>query len=309
MMKRKTNTALHSKRIIEVGCPLSKERFVLKASSSFKVCLLLLCLMAGVFSIPSEAQTYEQSIEQGLSAAKEQRYDEAIEHFRQALRHSPNDMRNALTYANIAHIQEVQGKPLKALESYDLALGIAPENLPILQSQTNLYMSMGNQSKAFLGYTKILDINPNDTTALLNRAYIYQQRREYIEAQQDYKRLLTLSPNNYAALLGTAILFQKANKPQEAITRLSRLIEQHPNKAELYAVRAEIEAEAHQPELALMDLDKAIDLEPSNTNLVLTRAYLHLHEGHKHLAQKDFLRAIELGIPRGQLKDELRQCR
>ena len=58
-----------------------------------------------------------------------------------------------------------------------------------------------------------------------------------------------------------------------------------------------------------MDLDKAIDLEPSNTNLVLTRAYLHLHEGHKHLAQKDFLRAIELGIPRGQLKDELKQCR
>ena len=137
------------------------------------------------------SQSYEQHIEQGLAAAQEQHYDEAITLFRQALRLSPNDIRNALIYANIAHIQEAQGQPLKAIESYDLALGIAPENLPILQSQTNLYMSLGNQSKALLGYTKILDISPNDSTALLNRAYIYQQRHDYLNAQHDYERLLT----------------------------------------------------------------------------------------------------------------------
>jgi hypothetical protein len=42
---------------------------------------------------------------------------------------------------------------------------------------------------------------------------------------------------------------------------------------------------------------------------VLTRAYLHLKENHKHLAKKDFERAIELGTPRGQLKEELKQCK
>ena len=58
-----------------------------------------------------------------------------------------------------------------------------------------------------------------------------------------------------------------------------------------------------------MDLDKAITLEPENKNILLTRAYLHLKEGHKHLAKQDFERAIQLGVPQGQLKEELKQCK
>jgi Tfp pilus assembly protein PilF len=106
-----------------------------------------------------------------------------------------------------------------------------------------------------------------------------------------------------------AILLQHTQKPQEAIRRLTLLIDKHPEKAELYSVRAEIEAEEQMPELAIMDLDKAISLEPNNTNLLLTRAYIHLKEGNKRLAKQDFERAIQLGIPRGQLKEELKQCK
>ena len=90
---------------------------------------------------------------------------------------------------------------------------------------------------------------------------------------------------------------------------IALLIDRHPHRAELYSIRAEIEAEQHQPELALLDLNKAIQLEPSNRNMVLTRAYLYLKEGKKHLAKQDFLRAIQLGVPRGQLKEELKQCK
>ena len=249
-MKKKTSIALHIKALL---------------------LLAVTCLTVS----PSSAQSYESYIEQGLAAAQEQHYDEAINHFRQALRLSPNDIRNALTYANIAKMQVAQGEPLKAI----------------------------------LGYTKILDIDSRNIDALLGRAYIHQQRRDYQAAKTDYERLLTLQPDHYAALLGVAILFQNAGKPQEAIARLSTLIDQYPDKAELYSVRAEIEAEAHQPELALLDLDKAISLSPDNKNLILTRAYLHLHEGHKHLAQQDFERAIQLGVPRGQLKEELEQVK
>ena len=96
-MKKKTNTVQHI--------------------STF----LVLFMMA----LPSVAQSYESYIEQGLAAAQEQRYDEAIEQFRQALKAAPDDIRNALTYANIAHIQELKGEQMKALDSYDMALGIA----------------------------------------------------------------------------------------------------------------------------------------------------------------------------------------
>ena len=321
-MKMKTNTALHIKvksEKLKVK-NLSYQPFgwspICKSNSNFSLftfhfslqrTLLLLVFSFSLFT--SSAQTYESLVNQALAAANEKHYDEAITLFQQALKLSPSDIRNALTYANIARIQEAKGTPLKAIESYDLALGIAPENVPILKAQANLYLTLGNLSKALLHYSKILDITPNDTTALLNRAYIYHQQHNFQSAKTDYERLLTLHPGNYAALLGVAILFQDANKPQEALSRLSLLIDQHPDRAELYSVRAEIEAEAHQTELAILDLDKAIELEPSNKNMVLTRAYLHLKEGKTHLAKQDFLRAIQLGVPRGQLKEELKQCR
>ena len=284
-MRKKTNIALH---------------------------IRILFLLIGIWCLtilPSCAQTYEACIEKGLAAAEKKQYDEAINCFRQALKLAPGDIRNALTYANIAQMQITKGEPRKAIDSYDLALAVAPQNLPILKAQADLCLSIGHLSKALLSYTKILDITPNDTLALLNRAYIYQQQRNYPSAKTDYEQLLTLSPDNYAALLGVAILFQNANKPQEAIQRLTLLIDRYPNKAELYSIRAEIEAEAHQPELALIDLDKAIAIEPDNKNLLLTRGYLHLHEGHKHQARQDFEQAIQLGVPQGQLKEELKQCR
>ena len=162
-MKKKTSIALHIKALL---------------------LLAVTCLTVS----PSSAQSYESFIEQGLAAAQEQHYDEAINHFRQALRLSPNDIRNALTYANIAKMQVAQGEPLKAIDSYDMALGIAPQNLPILKAQADLYLSLGNLNKAILGYTKILDIDSRNIDALLGRAYIHQQRRDYQAAKTDYER-------------------------------------------------------------------------------------------------------------------------
>ena len=332
-MKMKTNTAQHIK-VKSENLKVKNLRYqpfgwspICKSNSNFSLFQAHLkkhfLLFFGHFSLPrtllllvfsfslftSSAQTYESFIEQGLAAANEKHYDEAIGYFRQALKSSPDDIRNALTYANIAHIQELQGEHLKAIDTYDIALGIAPLNVPILKAQADILLSLDNYSKALHNYTKIIDVAPNNTDALLSRAYIYQQQRNYQSAKTDYEHLLTLQPDNYAALLGVAILFQNANKPQEAVTRLTLLIDQYPDKAELYSIRAEIEAENKQSELALMDLDKAIELEPENKNLILTRAYLHLKEGHKHQAKQDFQRAIQLGVPRGQLKEELKQCK
>lgn len=280
-----------------------------KVFTSFgKVALWVLFLLS--FATTTVAQnTYEQCVEQGLAAAKDNKLDEAEEMFRKALKMNPDDYRNALLYGNLAHVQEVKNEPMKALTSYDYALNIAPLNVPLLKARANLYMQLGNYNKAAIDYGNIIDVDPKNIDALLNRAFIFQQRRDYQKAKEDYERLLTIEPDNYTALLGVAILFQNAQKPQEALSRLALLIDKYPDKAELYSIRAEIEAEAKQTELAIIDLNKAIELDPENKNMILTRAYIHLEAGHKHLARQDFERAISLGIPRGQLKEELKKVK
>ncbi len=281
-----------------------RHEYMKKAAVSF-----LILNFSLLFSIPSFAQTYEELVQKGLDASAENKLEDAEQYFRQALKLAPEDYRNPLIYFNIAKLLEAQNLPMKALDNYELALASAPLNVPILKARGDLFMQLGNFSKAAIDYGNILDVDPNNADALLGRAYIFQQRRDYMKAKEDYERLLSIDPNNYAALLGVAILFQNAGKPQDALSRITTLIDKYPDKAELYSVRAEIEAEAKQTELAIIDLDKAIALEPNNTNMILTRAFIHLENGRKHLAKQDFERAISLGIPRGQLKEELKRCK
>lgn len=301
-MKTKTNTA----RVIKRICSRMQGIMPGKNGTAGHIALCVGMLM---LATPAGAQQYEQEVEQALNAVKANEYDKADSLFRQALKCSPSDIRNALIYSNMALINKMRGQSLEAIDNYSTALAIAPQNIPILKARADLYLELDNHGKALLDYSKIIDFDPHNSDALLARAYIYQQRRDYYNAKKDYEALLTADPHNYPALLGTAILFQNAGKPQEAIMRLTLLIDEYPDKAELYSIRAEIEKEANQSELAIMDLNKAIELEPDNKNMVLSRAYLHMSENNKRMALMDFERAIELGIPRGQLRDELKRCK
>ena len=106
--------------------------------------VLLISFLLWLTTLSAAAQTtYDSYIEQALAAAQAKHYDEAIDLFRQALKTAPGDIRNALTYANIAHLQELKGENLKAIENYDMALGIAPLNVPILKAQADLLMTLG----------------------------------------------------------------------------------------------------------------------------------------------------------------------
>ena len=61
--------------------------------------------------------------------------------------------------------------------------------------------------------------------------------------------------------------------------------------------------------LGKRDLNKAIELAPNDRNIILTRGYIHYNQRNYRLARKDFERAIELGVPRVQLKSELKKCK
>ena len=65
------------------------------------IAFICCCLSGGM-----SAQTYEQTVRQALSAAEHDSLDQAEELFRQALKISPGDHRNALVYQYIGQVIE-----------------------------------------------------------------------------------------------------------------------------------------------------------------------------------------------------------
>lgn len=275
---------------------------------------LLLCLLCGSHVA---AQTYEQLIERALGAASHDSLPQAEQLFRQALKASPNDYRNALVFSNLGKIQERQywqdprqtKKAEEAIESYTLALNITPEAIPLIQDRATLYMRLEQWGKAVMDLTTILDLTPDNTDMRNYRAYCYHKQRLFTEARTDYTRILEHQPDHRLALLGMAMLEHDTGHLSEALQRITLMVEASPTDAELYSIRSGMYAENKQAELAIIDLDRAILLDSKNTNYLLARAYLHLQQGNRRLALTDFEQAIALGVPRASLKKELKACR
>ncbi len=279
--------------------------------------LLLIILLWCASACRLRAQTYEQMVERGLSAAQHDSLAEAESFFRQALKAYPDDYRNSLLFTNLGKVQEARywqnthdkKKADEAIESYSMALALAPTSVPMLEARGQFYLKLEMWRKAIRDFSNILDVNPHNLAVRNLRAFAYAKTRAYDEAKTDYLRVLDEEAQNYSARLGLAILEQLMGHLSVAIERISTMITTMPDKAELYSVRAGMYAENKQPELAIFDLDKAISLDAANVNYVLARAYLHKERGAKHAALQDFERAIRLGIPAASLNEEIKACK
>lgn len=286
--------------------------------------LLPVLLLALTPLLPLRAQsTYEEWVERGLALAQKDSLRAAEQAFKEALKLSPADYRNALLFTNLGRVQEAlywqapDSLPARrreqmasaAIENYSLAIGLSPDGVPMLAARAQMYLRMQLWEKAVSDFSRIVDLRPDNIVARNYRAYAYMQLRRFDEAHVDYERILQRDAQNYDARLGLALTEQRMGHRDRAIELLSSLMESCPDSVQLYSVRASIYAENQQPELALLDLDHAIEADADNSNYLLARAYLYLEQGNRLRARADFRRAIERGVPEAALRKELEECR
>lgn len=269
-------------------------------------------------ALPAFSQTYQELSERAVAATEQDSLTKAVEYIQQALKQEPANPHNALLFSNLGTIQRRQRDYDQALESYTLALNIAPRAVPILLNRAALYLELGKDDLARIDYSLILDIEADNKEALLMRAYIYMQQRDYNFARADYERLLKLDPQSYNGRLGLATLEQKNGKYEEALAILNRMIAEKgsdsdsmaaPLYAVLYVARAGVEQDMKHADLAMIDLEEALRLDPSQTEAYLMRGQIYLSQKKKDLAKRDFEKAVSLGVPQADVRELLQQCK
>lgn len=267
---------------------------------------------------PAFSQTYQELSEHAVVAMEQDSLTMAEEYIKQALKLEPANPYNALLFSNLGTIQRRQHQYELALESYTMALNIAPRAVPVLMNRAALYLELGKDDRARVDYSLVLDLESDNQEALLMRAYIYMRQRNYNFAKSDYERLLKLAPQSYNGRLGLAMLEQKEGKHEVALSILNVMIAEKGEAAEgmtarqyavLYVARAGVEQDLKHADLALMDLEEAIGLDPSQTEAYLMRGQIYLSQKRKDLAKRDFEKAVSLGVPRGELRELLLQCK
>lgn len=278
---------------------------------------MLSFVMCGVMAFPASAQTYQELSERAVAAAEQDSLELAKQYIGQAMRTEPANPHNALLYSNLGTIQRRQHQYEQALESYTMALNIAPRAVPILMNRAALYLELGKGELARIDYSLVLDLEKDNQEALLMRAYIYMNRRDYKFARADYEHLLKLAPQSYNGRLGLATLERKEGKYDAALVLLNAMLAGQEEatglsasqRAVLYVARAGVEQEMKHTDLALLDLEEAVRLDASQPEAYLMRGQIYLSQKKKNLARRDFEKAVSLGIPQADVRELQQQCR
>jgi len=87
-----------------------------------------------------------------------------------------------------------RGKPEKALESFERAVELDPQDATGYLGRANALNTIGKWERSLADYTRALDLDPNLTNAYVNRGVAYAHLGEAQKAIADYEKALALDP-------------------------------------------------------------------------------------------------------------------
>ncbi len=160
----------------------------------------------------------------GVSLATQKRYDEAIEHYREAVR--------------------INGFPSSRL------------NLGVLLSDR------GDASAAIANYEEALRRNPRDTGARNNLANALSAEGRHEEALVHFEQVVRIQPNYFQAHSNYALALFKAGHYGEAVDEARAALRLRPNFAQAHNVLAASLAAQGRPQQAIASFQEALRLLP-----------------------------------------------
>jgi len=256
-----------------------------------------------------ENNQYQALLDSAVTASSTNRFEKAVNYYRQVLEIDPNNVGNSLVLGNLGSVYERMGKIDEALECYSKALSLEPKLVPVLEQRSGIYLDKGEDAKALQDFNMILNQQPDNELALLGRAYLRMELKMFQEARMDFETLLLNYPQNKQGELGMAILNQKQGRFQESAELFANLIERYPTDPSLYEARGNMEREARWFELALIDYEEAGRLSKNDPVYNVMQALVYLDQNKKKSAKRMLERAVRDGMSRASLEEYFAKCK
>lgn len=148
------------------------------------------------------------------------------------------------------------------------------------------YDLSGNSEKAIETYDNALKLNPNDKDILFNKGRLYFLQKDYENAAKVWQRVIEIDPDDFEAHLNIANSFiNVGDEIKKEATQQNDQLEYIHSEEE----RADLEAQYKaQYSKAVPLLEKAVEMKPENANAwqVLGYVYYWSDPSNKELTEK-----------------------
>jgi protein O-mannosyl-transferase len=202
-------------------------------------------------------------LNRGITYAKENEYDKAIEDLTKAIQLDTNYTK---AYYNYAKAYYNRGNAYADKQKFDLALKDFNKCIELNPKYTQAYFNRGNiysdrqeYDKAMADFSKAIELNPGEAKPYLNRGFIYGIRKEYDRALKDFDRAIALDPGDADAFFNKGYVLTLMTNYPEAIRNFSQSIRIRANDPPAYYYRGQAEYYSGDRDAALSDLRRAAD--------------------------------------------------
>ncbi|ANB15822.1 Jem1p [Sugiyamaella lignohabitans] len=184
-----------------------------------------------------------------------------------------------------------------ALEHYDSAVRIDPENYLYLFKRGAALLSLGRDLQALKDFDRALEIGPKFESALNQRAKINLKFGRIESALDDAKGLKAITAQNiiesaaiYSNSLQQALKAEKKGDIEGCIAHASEALAVSPNSLEMRKLRAKCRISHNDMREALVDLSHVQSLTPSNPESFVTAVKIYYYSFHEYDSAMQTLR-------------------
>ncbi|XP_013175362.1 PREDICTED: transmembrane and TPR repeat-containing protein CG4050-like [Papilio xuthus] len=218
---------------------------------------------------------------------------------------------NAKLYNNVGHALEADGKYAEALQFFNTAVSVQPDDVGAHINVGRTYNHLGRYQEAEEAYVKAKSllpkakpgesyqarIAPNHLNVFLNLANLISKNVTRLEeADMLYRQAISMRADYTQAYINRGDILIKLNRTKEAQEVYERALLYDSGNPDIYYNLGVVLLEQGKASQALAYLDKALELEPEHEQALLNSAILLQELGAadlRHLARQRLLKLLD----------------
>ena len=195
----------------------------------------------------------------GLTFQEKGKYEEAIEHYNEAIRINPQD---ATAYNNRGVAKGELGRPEEAIADCNEAIRINPQYALPYNNRGTAKLALGWHHDAIADCDRAIHINPQYADAYYNRGTAKVALGRHEEAITDHNEAIRINPQHAAAYTNRGTAKDALGRHHEAIADYDEAIRINPQYAVAYYNRGNAKVALGRHEEAIADYDQAVRINP-----------------------------------------------
>ncbi|QWD68807.1 tetratricopeptide repeat protein [Polynucleobacter sp. VK25] len=194
----------------------------------------------------------------GIAYAKANRLEEALFVLACLQRHRVNDAR---IFYNLGLIHSLQGNYLLAIEAYDLALKIQPDNVDALINKSSIYIDIKNYALALEVLESAIKIRPDIPEAWSNKGIALNNLHLYQDSLNAYDKAIDLNSGYFEFWSNKCVPLHKLKRFEDALEACDQALNLNPNYAEAFYNKGNVLNDLKRYDEAIVHYDKALSLK------------------------------------------------